>query len=148
MYDCWSHDNHDDGYSDHLNNETTIDGGLFEYNDGGVTTSYGSKDIVKNVYARNNTEAGITVYGGSAEGTESFVSNCICENNSPYNFSVVNGGSRKTKGTFVNCISLNAENTGYYASGSNVEMTVINCYDNGSPNAKSANVLSKNSNIV
>lgn len=148
MYDCWSHDNHDDGYSDHLNNETTIDGGLFEYNDGGVTTSYGSKDIVKNVYARNNTEAGITVYGGSAEGTESFVSNCICENNSPYNFSVVNGGSRKTKGTFVNCISINAENTGYYASGSNVEMTVINCYDNGSPNAKSANVSSKKSNIV
>lgn len=148
MYDCWSHDNHDDGYSDHLNNETTIDGGLFEYNDGGVTTSYGSKDIVKNVYARNNTEAGITVYGGSAEGTESIVSNCICENNSPYNFSVVNGGSRKTKGTFVNCISINAENTGYYASGSNVEMTVINCYDNGSPNAKSANVSSKNSNIV
>lgn len=148
MYDCWSHDNHDDGYSDHLNNETTIDGGLFEYNDGGVTTSYGSKDIVRNVYARNNTESGITVYGGNAEGTESFVSNCICENNSPYNFSVVNGGLRKTKGTFVNCISINAENTGYYASGSNVEMTVLNCYDNGSPNAKSANVSSKNSNIV
>lgn len=148
MYDCWSHDNHDDGYSDHLNNETTIDGGLFEYNDGGVTTSYGSKDIVRNVYARNNTEAGITVYGGSAEGTEAFVSNCICENNSPYNYSVVNGGARKTKGTFVNCISINAGNTGYYASGSNVEMTVINCYDNGSPNAKSANVSSKNSNIV
>ena len=148
MYDCWSHDNHDDGYSDHLNNETTIDGGLFEYNDGGVTTSYGSKDIVRNVYARNNTEAGITVYGGSAEGTESFVSNCICENNSPYNFSVVNGGARKTKGTFVNCISINADNTGYYANGSNVEMIVINCYDNGSPNAKSANVSSKNCNIV
>ena len=141
MYDCWSHDNHDDGYSDHLNNETTIDGGLFEYNDGGITTSYGSKDVVRNAYARNNTEAGITVYGGNSEGTESIVSNCICENNSPYNFSVINGNNnRKTKGTFINCISIGAASVGYYANDNGTLMTLINCCDANSLISKDGNI--------
>ena len=137
MTDCWSHDNHDDGYSDHLNNEGTIDGGLFEYNDGGITTSYGSKDIIRNVYARNNTDGGIFIYGSSPEGTEALVQNCICENNSPNNFVVENGQSRTTKGTFINCISLNASSIGYAMKGTNVSMTLIDCKDTGSPTVRS-----------
>ena len=148
MYDCWSHDNHDDGYSDHINNETTIDGGLFEYNDGGITTSYGSHDIVRNVLSRKNTEAGITVFGAYTEGTDTYVMNCICENNADYNYSVVTGGTYKTKGTFVNCISISAAVAGFYNNGTNTIMVLRNCYDYGSPSAKSGTITIVNANIV
>lgn len=148
MYDCWSHDNHDDGYSDHINNETTIDGGLFEYNDGGITTSYGSHDIVRNVLSRKNTEAGITVFGAYTEGTDTYVMNCICENNADYNYSVVTGGTYKTKGTFVNCISISAAVAGFYNNGTNTIMVLRNCYDYGSPSAKSGTITIVNANLV
>lgn len=137
MTDCWSHDNYDDGYSDHLNNEGTIDGGLFEYNDGGITTSYGSKDVIRNVYSRNNTDGGIIIFGSSSEGTEALVQNCICENNSPNNFVVENGQNRTTKGTFINCISMNAQSIGYAMKGTGVSMTLIDCKDVGSPTVRS-----------
>ena len=137
MTDCWSHDNYDDGYSDHLNNEGTIDGGLFEYNDGGITTSYGSKDVIRNVYSRNNTDGGIIIFGSSSEGTEALVQNCICENNSPNNFVVENGQNRTTKGTFINCISINAQSIGYAMKGTGVSMTLIDCKDVGSPTVRS-----------
>jgi len=55
LIDCWSHDNNDDGYSDHERSETTMIGGLYEYNKkGGVTPSYGSHCTCYNVYSRNN----------------------------------------------------------------------------------------------
>ena len=53
--DCWSHDNNDDGYSDHEFSETTIIGGLYEFNGkGGVTPSYGSHCTCYNVISRYN----------------------------------------------------------------------------------------------
>ena len=55
LRECWSHDNRDDGYSDHEFAETTVDGGLFEYNNkAGVTPSYGSHCVCKNVMSRYN----------------------------------------------------------------------------------------------
>lgn len=43
LVDCWSHDNNDDGFSDHERCESTIIGGLYEYNGkGGVMPSFGS----------------------------------------------------------------------------------------------------------
>ena len=55
LRECWSHDNNDDGYSDHEYAESTVDGGLYEYNGkGGVTPSYGSHCVAKNVTSRYN----------------------------------------------------------------------------------------------
>lgn len=55
LIDCWSHDNRDDGFSDHERCESTIIGGLFEYNrKAGVTPSYGSHCSVYNAISRKN----------------------------------------------------------------------------------------------
>ena len=62
MIDCWSHDNADDGYSDHERCETTIIGGLFEYNvKAGLTPAYGCHDTIQNAYCRNNVYGGISL---------------------------------------------------------------------------------------
>lgn len=55
LIDCWSHDNLDDGYSDHERSETVIRGGLYEYNGkGGITPSYGSHCTCFGVLSRKN----------------------------------------------------------------------------------------------
>lgn len=86
LIDCWSHDNSDDGYSDHERSEIVIDGGLFEYNGkAGVTPSYGSHCVCKNVYSRQNY-AGFW-YVGTAETAEGgkygqmLCYDCVAENN-------------------------------------------------------------------
>lgn len=86
LIDCWSHDNSDDGYSDHERSEITIMGGLFEYNGkAGITPSYGSHCTCYNVYSRNNYSG--FYYGGAATEAEGgqygqmYCVNCIAENN-------------------------------------------------------------------
>lgn len=86
LIDCWSHDNNDDGYSDHERSEITIIGGLFEYNGkAGVTPSYGSHCTCYNVLSRRNF-AGF-YYTGTMEEAEGgqygqmYCSNCVAENN-------------------------------------------------------------------
>jgi hypothetical protein len=55
LIDCWSHDNYDDGYSDHEASETIIRGGLFEWNGkGGVVPSFGSHLTCYDVMSRHN----------------------------------------------------------------------------------------------
>lgn len=86
LVDCWSHDNNDDGYSDHERSETTIIGGLFEYNGkAGVTPSYGSHCTCYDVTSRRNY-AGFYCCGEVAEAeggvhTQMTCHGCIAENN-------------------------------------------------------------------
>lgn len=155
MIDCWSHDNNDDGYSDHERCETTIIGGLFEYNvKAGLTPAYGCHDTISNAYCRKNVNNGIALVGGASaveggRGSQIFVMSCICENNTNnYYVSGTGGGtSDLNTGKFVNCVSLNASAVGYLC-GDMAQIELNNCTDSGSPTAKSGNVIVNNAALV
>lgn len=130
--DCWSHDNNDDGYSDHERAETTIIGGLYEYNcKGGVTPSYGSHVTCYNTYSRQNY-CGFN-YVGTAAAEEGGMYgqltcyNCVAENNN-------RGGEKagfningvKNSMILIDCKSI-GHNTGYKASNSDNIITLIDC---------------------
>lgn len=155
MIDCWSHDNNDDGYSAHERCETTIIGGLFEYNvKAGLTPAYGCHDTIYNAYCRKNVKNGIALVGGASaveggRGSQIFVMSCICENNTNnYYVSGMGGGtSDLNTGKFVNCVSLNASAVGYLC-GNMAQIELNNCSDSGSPTAKSGNVIVNNAALV
>lgn len=154
MIDCWSHDNNDDGYSDHERCETTIIGGLFEYNvKAGLTPAYGCHDMIYNAYCRKQVNSGIALVGSATEaeggrGSQIFVIGCICENNKN-NFYVSGDASGKDEnfGKFVNCVSLNGAQYGYLC-GNNARIELNNCTDSGSPTAKSGNIVVNNAALV
>jgi len=154
MIDCWSHDNNDDGYSDHERCETTIIGGLFEYNvKAGLTPAYGCHDTIYNAYCRKQVNNGIALVGSATaaeggRGSQIFVIGCICENNKN-NFYVSGDKSGKDEnfGKFVNCISLNGTQYGYLC-GANARIELNNCTDSGSPTAKSGNIVVNNAALV
>lgn len=153
MIDCWSHDNNDDGYSDHERCETTIIGGLFEYNaKGGITPSYGSHDTIYNAYCRKQADNGIALVGSAkagegGRGSQIFAIGCICENNKiNYYVSGDVSGLDENFGKFVNCVSLNAHYG--YLCGTNARIELNNCTDGGSSTAKSGNVIVNNAALV
>lgn len=154
MIDCWSHDNNDDGYSDHERCETTIIGGLFEYNvKAGLTPAFGCQDTIYNAYCRKQVNYGIALVGGATaeeggRGSQIFVIGCICENNKS-NFYVSGDKSVKDEnfGKFVNCISLNGTQYGYLR-GNNARVELNNCMDSGSPKAKGDNIVVNNAALV
>lgn len=154
MIDCWSHDNNDDGYSDHERCETTIIGGLFEYNvKAGLTPAFGCHDTIYNAYCRKQVNNGIALVGGATaaeggRGSQIFVIGCICENNTNnYYVSGDKSVADKNFGKFVNCISLNGSKYGYLC-GANARVELNNCTDSGSPTAKSDNVVVNNAALV
>ena len=113
LYNCWAHDNKDDGYSDHEHAETIINGGLYEYNGkAGVTPSYGSHCVCYNVYSRNNY-AGFYYYG-TAEAVEGgkygqvMCYNCIADGNTRggTNTGFRCGGNGNTMKLY-DCLSIN-----------------------------------------
>lgn len=154
MIDCWSHDNNDDGYSDHERCETTIIGGLFEYNvKAGLTPAFGCHDTIYNAYCRKQVNSGIALVGSATaaeggRGSQIFVIGCICENNKN-NFYVSGdaSGIDENFGKFVNCISLNGTQYGYLC-GNNARIELNNCTDSGSPTAKSGNIVVNNAALV
>lgn len=153
MIDCWSHDNNDDGYSDHERCETTIIGGLFEYNvKGGITPSYGSHDTIYNACCRKQSDNGIALVGSAkaaegGRGSQIFAIGCICENNKiNYYVSGDVSGSDENFGKFVNCVSLNAHYG--YLCGTNARIELNNCTDGGSLTTKSGNVIVNNAALV
>lgn len=153
MIDCWGHDNNENGYSDHERCETTIIGGLFEYNvRGGITTAYGGHDTIYNAYCRKQIDNGIAlVRSAKAEeggrGSQIFAIGCICENNKVnYYVSGDKSGTDENFGKFVNCVSLNAH-YGYFC-GTNARIELNNCTDSGSSTAKSGNVIVNNAALV
>lgn len=154
MIDCWSHDNNDDGYSDHERCETTIIGGLFEYNvKAGLTPAFGCHDTIYNAYCRKQVNNGIALVGGATvaeggRGSQIFVIGCICENNTNnYYVSGDKSVADENFGKFVNCISLNGLKYGYLC-GTNARIELNNCTDSGSPTAKSGNVIVNNAALV
>lgn len=154
MIDCWGHDNNDDGYSDHERCETTIIGGLFEYNvKAGLTPAFGCQDTIYNAYCRKQVNNGIALVGGATaaeggRGSQIFVIGCICENNKN-NFYVSGEKSANDEnfGKFVNCISLNGTQYGYLC-GNNARIELNNCTDSGSPKAKGGNIVVNNAALV
>lgn len=133
LRDCWSHDNKDDGYSDHERSEIVIRGGLYEYNGkGGVTPSYGSHCSCFNVYSRNNYN-GFYYTGARAQAEggmwgQMICYNCVAENNKA-------GGSSKAgfkvDGTnnnmiLIGCKSIN-NRAGYNISAQSGTATLIDC---------------------
>lgn len=154
MIDCWSHDNNDDGYSDHERCETTIIGGLFEYNvKAGLTPAFGCHDTIYNAYCRKQVNNGIALVGSATaaeggRGSQIFVIGCICENNTNnYYVSGDKSGADENFGKFVNCISLNGSEYGYLC-GTNARIELNNCTDSGSPTAKRGNVIVNNAALV
>lgn len=154
MIDCWSHDNNDDGYSDHERCETTIIGGLFEYNvKAGLTPAFGCHDTIYNAYCRKQVNNGIALVGSATaaeggRGSQIFVIGCICENNTNnYYVSGDKSGKDENFGKFVNCISLNGSKYGYLC-GANARIELNNCTDSGSPTAKSGNIVVNNAALV
>lgn len=154
MIDCWSHDNNDDGYSDHERCETTIIGGLFEYNvKAGLTPAFGCHDTIYNAYCRKQVNNGIALVGSATaeeggRGSQIFVIGCICENNANnYYVSGDKSGKDENFGKFVNCISLNGSKYGYLC-GTNARIELNNCTDSGSPTAKSGNIVVNNAALV
>lgn len=153
MIDCWSHDNNYYGYSDHERCETTIIGGLFEYNvEGGITPSYGSHDTIYNAYCRKQADYGIALVGSAkaeegGRGSQIFAIGCICENNTiNYYVSGDKSGTDENFGKFVNCVSLNAH-YGYLCR-TNARIELNNCTDSGSSTAKGGNVIVNNAALV
>lgn len=154
MIDCWSHDNNDDGYSDHERCETTIIGGLFEYNvKAGLAPAFGCHDTIYNTYCRKQVNNGIALVGSATaaeggRGSQIFMIGCICENNTNnYYVSGDKSGADENFGKFVNCISLNGSKYGYLC-GTNARIELNNCTDSGSPTAKSGNVIVNNAALV
>ena len=154
MIDCWSHDNNDDGYSDHERCETTIIGGLFEYNvKAGLTPAYGCHDTIYNAYCRKQVNSGIALVGSATaaeggRGSQIFVIGCICENNrNNYYVSGDASGTDENFGKFVNCVSLNGTEYGYLC-GTNARIELNNCTDSGSPTAKGGNIVINNAALV
>lgn len=151
MIDCWGHDNNENGYSDHERCETTIIGGLFEYNvRGGIAPAYGAQ--IYNAYCRKQVDNGIAlVRSAKAEeggrGSQIFAIGCICENNKVnYYVSGDTSGTDENFCKFVNCVSLNAR-YGYFC-GTNARIELKNCTDSGSSTAKSGNVIANNAALV
>lgn len=137
LIDCWSHDNNDDGYSDHERAEMNIYGGLYEYNGkAGITPSYGSHCVCHDVYSRKNHTG--FFYTGDTASDEGGVNgqllcyNCVADNNKgrggyETGFRVDgNGNSMK----LVNCKSINNK-IGYACdSASKIELIDCGAYNN------------------
>lgn len=156
MIDCYSHDNNDDGYSDHERSEITIIGGLFEYNGkAGVTPSYGSHCTCLAVYSRYNY-AGF-YYTGAASAAEGgkygqmICNGCVAEGNTRGGKKagyIVDGGGNTA--ILINCKSI-GNKYGYYLGGSTNMATLMDC---GSLNDETVKVSNngtftiKNTSIV
>ena len=136
LIDCWSHDNNDDGYSDHERAEHTMIGGLFEYNTkGGVTPSYGAHITCYNVLSRCNYNGFNLVGDVAAEEGGKFSQmvcyNCVAENNTrggtKAGFAV--SGDYNTM-MLVDCKSIN-NGIGYRLGDSTNSAKLIDCGTKG-----------------
>ena len=139
MIDCYSHDNYNDGYSDHEGCEGSIDGGLFEHNcvggqGGGLTPSFGAHDIIKNAICQNNGLHGIIYAGDGEEGGYGLwgamvLIGCLCRNNASSGFIQFNAHAAAE---CINCISVNNGAYGFY--GGNGIMRCTKCSSDGNTN--------------
>ena len=125
LRNCWSHDNWNDGYSDHEGCEGFINGGLYEHNclggaGAGLTPAYGAHDIIKDVISQSNNVHGLAYVG---DGTQSSYDTGVYGS-----VQVVSSVSRFNRGDgfvfvmenqvgdFVNCVAYGNIGTGFKAS--------------------------------
>jgi hypothetical protein len=146
LQECWSHDNNDDGFSDHERCESTMIGGLFENNGkAGVTPAYGSHFVGHNILSRFNF-AGFYYVGDTAvsEGGkfgQMTLQGCVSNGNT---FGGSNAGfvsdSSNNNIRLISCRAFN-ETTGFKSSGTS-KMILIDC------GAKNCVTVRTGSNIV
>ena len=112
MYNCWGHDNRDDGESSHGNVSIVQYGGLYEYNGNGCTPAVGAKGTYHDVICRNNANHDWVFYetsrsgfsNQSVDGTGGMICfNCVAEN-SEIGFRNTNANSPSC---CYNCIAIN-----------------------------------------
>lgn len=101
--DCWAHDNEDDGDSLHSNCSSSIYGGLYEYNGGGVVAASGGHISIFNSVMRHSG-AGASAQGATADSgnsTNILASGCLMQSNTTN--STASSGWIRT--TLINCIA-------------------------------------------
>ena len=161
LTDCWSHDNNDDGYSDHERCEGTVVGGLFEYNGkGGITPAVGAHDTIYHACCRRQTGAGILYTGVSSVteggvGGQLYAEGCLCTDNGGNNYYVRGGMSQSghpDRMTLVGCLSLRAGGYAFFAD-TNCNITLHNCADRDSAHTtgtagSSASITIDNATLV
>lgn len=115
-FDCWCHDNWDDGLSHHENHRVIIHGILTEYNDdGGVRASNDSNYTIYNGYARKNglvtrSGEGFSVVNPtlntSRNGCKMVIFNSISEGNA-IGYAAISDSKNVIE--IINCVSRNNE---------------------------------------
>ena len=135
--DCWSHDNRDDGSSDHERCESTYIGGLFENNayGGGVVPALGSHTTCYNTYCRKNGQGGFVyvdqpVQAEGGVGGQIACYGCLSDDNNSESASSQVGGyvllGKNNRATLVNCVAV-GEKTGYYVKDATSGMILVSC---------------------
>ena len=154
LVDCWAHDNADDGYSDHERSETTIIGGLYEYNGkAGVTPAGGSHCTCYNVISRKNyrgflyTNSAVAEEGG--KGGQMMCIGCVADNNNrdastQVGFAVSGAGN---SALLINCKSI-GHRVGYLC-GETSGMRLVDCGSLNDTAVKSgSNIVVENTALV
>ena len=127
---CWSHDNWNDGYSDHGGCEGFINGGLFEYNaiggqGAGLTPAYGAHDVIVDAICQNNHTIGLryTSTGGSHDLASITVNGVLSRNNAYAGFYA---NESVDYVTFIGCIAYGNEYG--FNNGGAASFKCINCH--------------------
>ena len=152
--DCWAHDNADDGYSDHERSETTIIGGLFEYNcKGGVVPAGGSHCTCYNVLSRRNYRGFLYTNTTTAEeggkGGQLMCIGCVADNNNrdgniQYGFVVSGEGN---SAILIDCKSI-GHKVGY-STQTGCKMRLVDCGSLNDATVKSGdNIVVENTTPV
>lgn len=152
LIDCWSHDNQDDGFSDHERAESVVRGGLYEYNGkGGIVPSYGSHCSCYGVYSRKNYcgfyHIGNTPVDEGGKYGQMICIACVAENNTRGGNQVgflVDG--QYSRAVLINCKSI-GNGIGYKA-GSQSSMVLIDCGAIDNTTVSSGTMTKKNTTIV
>lgn len=152
LIDCWSHDNHDDGFSDHERAESVVRGGLYEYNGkGGIVPAYGSHCSCYGVYSRRNYcgfyHIGNTPVDEGGKYGQMLCIACVAENNTRGGNQVgflVDG--QYSRAVLINCKSI-GNGIGYKA-GSQSSMVLIDCGAKDNTTVSSGTMTKKNTTIV
>jgi hypothetical protein len=134
LENCWSHDNWNDGYSDHEGCEGFINGGLFEYNciggqGAGITPAYGAHDTIIAAICQNNKIGVRYTNGGGTTIGSMTVNSVVSRNNISDGFAAATSYDYVT---FINCVAYNNTEKGFANYGA-TKFTCINCksIDNG-----------------
>ena len=129
LRNCWSHDNWNDGYSNHEYSDGYINGGLYEHNcvgggGAGITPAYGAQDIIKDAITQSNGARGLQ-YSGYSDVESDFslhVLNVVSRFNKDVGFNQL---GNKVVSDFVNCVAYDNGKSGF--DGYYGIMRCINC---------------------